>query len=384
MLSCTIVNGVMMEHESCIVANSKFRKNADKAVSISRTRHHDAVLALEKFAKFSELRSNTLVFTFDIFFSFFFFANNFCNSSEPFVSALNAIRLRSIDLRNAEGFFKCGSHVATQRIAEGSGRDSFRSLADFIERCSIQEVVDAESKRSKHFREIVRSPKSNNIEQVILLFGRMAIHDLTENAMECNVEARGPMLGTEAFAVQRNYRHANFRFHFFGDGVNIFTDNSGSASHANENSLGIETFLCITNRLTKLFRSTEHHVLFFKVGADVQSILQRLATTLKAHMHRKVEFGVFAAAADRRMVNQSAVREVAHLALDNSVGAHGFLVERRVQFAKLTAGPLACAATVLFRAAFVVGRFLDQVAGFAVPTDNGTQSIFAVFDRGHI
>ena len=145
--------------------------------------------------------------------------------------------------------------------------------------------------------------------------------------MECNVEARGPMLGTEAFAVQRNYRHANFRFHFFGDGVNIFTDNSGSTSHANENSLGIETFLCITNRLTKLFRSTEHHVLFFKVGADVQRILQRLAATLKAHMHRKVEFGVFATAANRGMVNQGAVRQITYLALDNSVRAHGFLVE---------------------------------------------------------
>ena len=84
------------------------------------------------------------------------------------------------------------------------------------------------------------------------------------------------------------------------------------------------------------------------------------------------------------MVNQGAVREIAHLALNNCIGAHRFLVKRRSEFAKLTAATLARTTTVLFRTAFVVGRFLDQVAGFAVPTDNGTQSIFAVFDRGHI
>ena len=202
--------------------------------------------------------------------------------------------------------------------------------------------------------------------------------------MECNVEAGGPMLGTETFTVQRNYRHANFRFHFFGDGIDVFTDNSGSASHANENSLGIKTFLCITNRLTKLFRSTEHHVLFFKVGADIQCVLQRLSATLEAHMHRKVEFGVFAATSNRRMVNQGAVREVTHLALNNCIGAHRFLVKRRSEFAKLTATTLACTAAVFFRTALVVGRFLDQVTSLAVPTDNCTQSIFAIFDRGHI
>ena len=79
-----------------------------------------------------------------------------------------------------------------------------------------------------------------------------------------------------------------------------------------------------------------------------------------------------------------AVREVTHLALNNCIGAHGFLVQRRSEFAKLTAATLARTTTVLFRAAFVVGRFLDQVARLAVPTDNCTQSIFAVFDRGHI
>ena len=319
------------------------------------------------------------MFAFDIFFGFFFFANNFCNSAEPFVGTLDAVRLRSVNLRNAERFFKCGSHVAAQSIAECSGCNSFRSLTNFIEGCGIQEVVYAEAKRSEHFREIVRSPKRDNVEQVVLLFSRMAIHDLTENAMESNVKTRGPMLGTETFAVQRNYRYANFRLHFFGDRVNIFTDNSGSASHANENRLGIEAFLRITNRLAKFFRSTEHHVLFFQVGADIQSILQRFAATLKAHVHRKVELRVFTATSDRRMVNQGTVREVTHLALDNCIGAHRFLVKRRMQLAKLTATTLAAAA-MFFCTTLVVGRFLDQVTSLAVPSDNGTQSIFTVFD----
>ena len=112
MLSCTIVNRVMVEHECRIVTDSKFRKNADETVSISGARHHDAVLALEKFAEFSKLRSNALVFAFDVFFDFFFLADNLCNRAEPFVGALDAVRLRSIDLRNAERFFKSRRHVA--------------------------------------------------------------------------------------------------------------------------------------------------------------------------------------------------------------------------------------------------------------------------------
>ena len=97
-------------------------------------------------------------------------------------------------------------------------------------------------------------------------------------------------------------------------------------------------------------------------------------------MHREVKLGVFATATDRRMVNQGAVRKVSHLALHNRIRAHSLLVQRRAQFAKFAARTLACAATMLFRAAFVIGRFLDQVACLAVPADNRTQSILAVFD----
>ena len=380
MFSTTIVNGVVVEHESSIVADSQFRKNADKAVCVCRTCHHDAILALEKFAEFSKLRSNALVFAFDIFFSFFFFADNLCDSAKPCIGTLDAVRLRSVNLRNAEGFFKCCCHVAAQRIAEGCGSDCFGGLANFFERGGIQKVVYAQSKRSKHFGEIVRTPKGNDIEQVILFLGRVAFHNLAENAMESDVKTRRPVLGTETFAMQRNDRHANFRFHFFGNRIDVFANDGGSASHTDENRLGVKAFLCVKDCLAEFFGSAKDHVLFFQVRADVQRILQRLSTAAKTVMHREVKLGVFAAATDRRMVNQGAVRKVPHLALHNCVRAHCFLVQRRTQFAKFASRALAGATAMLFRAAFVVGRFLNEVARLTVPADNRTQSIFAVFD----
>ena len=324
------------------------------------------------------------MFAFDVFFGFFFFADHLCDSAKPCIGTLDAVRLRSVNLRNTERFFESRRHVAAQRIAEGSGSDCFGGLANFFERSSVQKVVYAQPKRSKHFGEIVRTPKGNDIEQVILFLGRMALHNLAKNAMESDIETRRPVLGSETFAMQRNDRHANLRFHFFGNGINVFTDNGSSASHANENRLGIKAFLCIENRLAKLIGSAKDHVLFFQVRADVQRILQRLSTTAKAVMHREVKLGVFATATDRRMVNQGAVRKVSHLALHNRIRAHCLLVQRRTQFAKFATHALASAATMLFRAAFVVGRFLNQVASLAVPADNCTQSILAVFDRGHV
>ena len=320
------------------------------------------------------------MFAFDVFFGFFFFADNLCDSAEPCISPLDAVRLRSVNLRNAERFFKCCCHVAAQRIAEGSGSDCFGGLANFFERGGIQKVVYAQSKRSKHFGEIVRTPKGNNVDQVILFLGRVAFHNLAENAMESDVKTRRPVLGTETFAMQRNNRHANFRFHFLGNGVDVFTDNSGRTSHTDENRLGVKAFLCVKDCLAEFFGSAKDHVLFFQVRADVQRILQGLSTTAKAVMHREVKLGIFAAATNRRMVNQGAVRKVTHLALHNCIRAHCFLVQRRTQFAKLAARALACAATMLFRTAFVVGRFLNKVACLAVPADNRTQSIFAIFD----
>ena len=320
------------------------------------------------------------MFAFDVFFGFFFFADNLCDSAEPCIGTLDAVRLRSVNLRNTERFFESRRHVAAQRIAEGSGSDCFGGLTNFFERGGIQKVVHAQSKRSKHFGEKVRTPEGNDINQVILFLGRVAFHNLAKHTMESDVKTRRPVLGTEAFAMQRNNRHANFRFHFFGNRIDVFANDGGSASHTDENRLGVKAFLCVEDGLTELFRSAKDHVLFFQVRADVQRILQGLSTATKAVMHREVKLGVFAAATDRRMVNQGAVRKVTHLALHNCVRAHGLLVQRRSKFAKFAARALACAAAMFFRAAFVIGRFLDQVACLAVPADNRTQSILAVFD----
>ena len=380
MFATAVVNGVVVEHECSVVADSQFRKHADKAVCVCRTRHHDAVLALEKFAEFGKLRGNALVFAFDVFFGFFFFADNLCDSAKPCIGTLDAVRLRSVNLRNTERFFKCCCHVAAQRIAERSGSDCFGGLANFFERGGIQKVVHAQPKRSKHFGEIVRTPEGNDVNQVILFLGRVAFHNLAKHTMESDVETRRPVLGTETFAMQRNNRHANFRFHFFGNRIDVFANDSGSASHTDENRLGVKAFLCVEDSLAELFRSAENHVLFFQVRADVQRILQGLSTAAKAVMHREVKLGVFAAATDRRMVNQGTVCKVTHLALHNRIRAHGLLVQRRTQFTKFAARALARAAAMLFRTAFVVGRFLNQIARLAVPADNRTQSIFAVFD----
>ncbi len=124
MFSSTIVNGVVMENEGCVVANSQLRKNADKAVSISRARHHDAILALEKFAEFGKFRGDTLVFAFDVFFDFLFLADNLCNGAEPFVRTLDTVRLRGVNLRNTEGFFKWkpGGFLRRMPYPEGNSR----------------------------------------------------------------------------------------------------------------------------------------------------------------------------------------------------------------------------------------------------------------------
>ena len=134
--------------------------------------------------------------------------------------------------------------------------------------------------------------------------------------------------------MQRNNRHANFGFHFFGDRVDVFTDNSRGAGHSNKNSLGVKTFFNVKNRLAELIGSAEHHILFFQVCADVQGVLQRFSATAKAVVERKVKLGAFATTANGRVVNQDTIREVTHRTLNNGVRAHRFLVERRVQLAK--------------------------------------------------
>ena len=222
----------------------------------------------------------------------------------------------------------------------------------------------------QHGRKDIRTPKVDDIDQILLFFRGIPAHNLPQNAMLGGIKAGAPMLGTEAFAGERYHGNSQFCLLLVRNAFDILTDNARGAGGSDKDGLRLVALKSIVNGLTQFIRRTEHHVAFNQIGVDDAQILGLIAAHDQTIAVNVVVDGLPAAAANGCMLNQHRIADIARLTFHHLLTADGALRKRPRQFAEAAVAATACAPLPL-SPQFITG-LLVQFFGGAIPGDNGT------------